>query len=189
MSDKQLQVSLIDLPAEVGSHQELEVDWTVPSGWASEVLTLPEGTEIPLHVSLTALDGGVVVRVEAEGTLEGECVRCVDRLTWDWQADTSDIYEELGRPGRQQPSDADIEVEGDELDPRKVIDRNTVDLEPLLRDAILGAAPLRPLCQADCQGLCPHCGIRLEEAEEGHSHEFIDPRFAALEGFFDKDQQ
>ena len=188
-TDKQLWVSLIDLPAELGSHQELDFDWTVPEGWATEVLALPEGTVIPLHVSLTALDAAVLARVQAEGRLEGECVRCVDAVGWDWKIDTSDVYVEQGAPGRAAPRDEDVEVEGDELDPQRVIDREAVDLEPLLRDAILGGAPLQPLCREACQGLCPHCGIRMEDAEEGHSHEFLDPRFAALEGFFDRESE
>lgn len=185
----ELVVSVVDLPAEIGAHQSKEIVWTVPESWRTEVLELPVGTEIPLDVALTSIDEGILVQVRGEGELVGQCVRCLDEVRVPWKADAADIYVEAGRPrpaGKDPESDGDIESEGDELDPVKTIDRATVNLEPLLRDAIFGGAPLRPLCKADCEGLCAHCGVRLEDAEPGHKHEFLDPRFAALEGFFDE---
>ena len=56
----------------------------------------------------------------------------------------------------------------------------TVDLEPVFRDAVVIALPFQPLCRPDCEGLCADCGIRLEDAPEGHAHERVDPRWAAL---------
>lgn len=185
MTDKDLLVSLIDLPSEIGSHLEQSLSWTVPEGWDTEVLRLIPGQVLPLDLSLTAIDGGVLLGIKAHGTLEGECVRCLDPVSVPWTIDTYDVYSESGAASqRRTDSDADIEAEGDELDPLKVIDRNSIDIEPVLRDAIFGNAPLQPVCDESCEGLCPHCGIRMEDAEPGHAHEFVDPRFAALEGFF-----
>ncbi|MFT0762409.1 YceD family protein [Actinomyces sp. F1_1611] len=187
MSAKELQISLIDLPAEVGAHLEKTVDWVVPSGWSTGVLTLEEGQHLPVTVSLTALEDGVFVQVSAQGQLVGECVRCLDPVSVDFSADAGDIYVEGERSTDRKAhsgSADEIEVEGDDLDPVKVINRDTVDIEPLLRDAVFADAPLQPVCDDDCQGLCPQCGRRMDELEPGHHHEFTDPRFAALEGFF-----
>jgi uncharacterized protein len=42
--------------------------------------------------------------------------------------------------------------------------------------------PFQPVCQDDCLGLCPQCGVRLLD-NPGHEHEApIDPRWAALAG-------
>ena len=55
-----------------------------------------------------------------------------------------------------------------------------VDLEPLLRDAVVLALPFQPLCRDDCPGLCTECGARLAD-DPDHAHEAaIDPRWAAL---------
>ena len=55
-----------------------------------------------------------------------------------------------------------------------------VDLEPLLRDAVVLALPFQPLCQDDCPGLCVECGARLaDDPDHGHD-EPVDPRWAAL---------
>lgn len=189
MATTNLRFPLATLPAEVGARLDEEREWEVPEGWATEVLGLPAGTIIPLRVTLTALEDGVLVQVRAEGELSGECVRCLDPVSHPWTLDAADVYYEPARaksaPPRKEPGDESAEEQ--EPDPTLFIDQDTVDLEPLLRDGILAEAPLLPVCRPDCPGLCAHCGIRLADAEPGHKHEFLDPRFAALEGFFDQD--
>ena len=56
------------------------------------------------------------------------------------------------------------------------------NIEPLLRDTFVSALPLNPLCKPDCKGLCPQCGLDLNENPE-HVHEVTDLRFANLEAF------
>ena len=48
-----------------------------------------------------------------------------------------------------------------------------------MRDAVVLDLPIAPLCQEDCLGLCPECGVNLNEVSQ-HSHDVIDPRWAAL---------
>jgi len=55
-----------------------------------------------------------------------------------------------------------------------------LDLEPLLRDAVVLELPFQPLCMEDCPGLCVECGARLAD-EPDHAHQaVVDPRWAAL---------
>ena len=56
-----------------------------------------------------------------------------------------------------------------------------LDLEPSLRDAVVLALPLTPLCREDCAGLCAECGERLDDLPEDHAHDAPDPRWAALQ--------
>jgi uncharacterized protein len=78
------------------------------------------------------------------------------------------VYEENDTESDEQDDDVS-RLEGDLL-----------DLEPVLRDAVVLALPFQPLCQDDCPGLCPECGVRLAD-EPGHRHEErIDPRWASL---------
>ena len=55
-----------------------------------------------------------------------------------------------------------------------------LDLEPVIRDAVVLGLPLSPLCRADCPGLCPTCGTRWDDLPADHSHDTLDPRWAAL---------
>ena len=61
------------------------------------------------------------------------------------------------------------------------LEGDLIDLEPVLRDAVVLALPLRPLCRDDCPGLCAECGARLAD-DPDHGHETVDPRWAALQG-------
>ncbi len=40
-------------------------------------------------------------------------------------------------------------------------DRETVDLRPVVREYLLLSLPITVLCQEECRGLCPSCGIDL----------------------------
>ena len=57
-----------------------------------------------------------------------------------------------------------------------------VDDDTDLRDTLVEALPLQPLCKEDCLGLCPQCGVDLNE-DPDHHHDVTDIRFAALEQF------
>ena len=52
-------------------------------------------------------------------------------------------------------------------------------MESPLRDTLVEALPLQPLCKEDCLGLCPQCGVDLNE-DPDHHHDVTDIRFAAL---------
>lgn len=59
-------------------------------------------------------------------------------------------------------------------------DAHTVDITELVREVILLAIPIKPLCQEDCKGLCPVCGRNLNEGDCDCHRKRIDPRWAAL---------
>jgi uncharacterized protein len=68
---------------------------------------------------------------------------------------------------------------GDDLE-FAMYDGDEVDLAPLVREQVLLALPTRPLCKEDCRGLCPQCGINLNEHPcECRSGQF-DTRLAVL---------
>ncbi len=183
MSNKgDLVLSLRDQPRAEGSRKEHTLNWTVPEGWDMEVLSLPAGTVIPLQVAITSIDEGVLVEVEGSTTLVGQCVRCLEPAVVPVEISAADVYLEAPSKGKRRARgrDGDIEVTGDEFDEELAIDQDTVDLEPLLRDELFSDAPLQPLCSEDCLGICEHCGRLFKDLEPGHSHQFIDPRFAAL---------
>ena len=59
-------------------------------------------------------------------------------------------------------------------------DGESLDIEELLRDAVVTSLPFVPLCDPDCPGLCDQCGALLAE-DPDHRHDVVDPRWAALE--------
>jgi uncharacterized protein len=63
------------------------------------------------------------------------------------------------------------------------VEGDLLDVEPVARDAIVLALPWTPLCRADCGGLCPQCGQRIDDLPADHTHDLRDPRWAALAAF------
>ena len=154
-----------------GSQRELAFTVPAPADLGIEVLRVPEGSPIEFDVRLEAVMEGVLVTGTARAELDGECARCLADIHDDVVGDFQELfaYVEKGVTGNEEDDDI-RRLEGDLL-----------DLEPLLRDAVVLALPFQPLCQDDCPGLCVECGARLAD-EPGHQHEdAVDPRWAALQ--------
>ena len=56
----------------------------------------------------------------------------------------------------------------------------SVDLSDEVREALLLALPIKPLCSEDCLGLCPSCGKNLNEGECTCLQEHTDARWNKL---------
>jgi len=58
-----------------------------------------------------------------------------------------------------------------------------VDLEPVVRDAVVLSLPFQPVCRPDCPGLDPETGERVDDIPDYQPREIVDPRWSALAGF------
>jgi uncharacterized protein len=67
----------------------------------------------------------------------------------------------------------------------RLTDHHELDLEEEIRDGILLAEPIAPLCREDCPGLCIVCGLELASGPHDHPEEDVDPRLEALREFID----
>ena len=151
-----------------GSQRQVSRTVPAPADLGIEVLQVPEGSPVELDLRLEAVMEGVLVTGTAHASLAGECARCLEPLTDEITVDLQElyVYEDHALPGE----DDEVSTLQDDL----------VDLEPLLRDAVVLALPFQPLCTDDCPGLCPDCGARLAD-DPDHAHDAaIDPRWAAL---------
>jgi uncharacterized protein len=160
-----------------GSQRQVKRTVPAPADLGIEVLRVPEGAPVEIDLRLEAVMEGVLVTGEASAELAGECARCLDEITDEIVVDFQElfVYED-----HQDPSEEDDEV--------STLEGDLVDLEPLLRDAVVLALPFQPLCEDDCPGLCPECGARLKD-DPDHTHEAaIDPRWAGLTAL-QQDQQ
>lgn len=156
-----------DLGRRAGSMMEVNRTVPAPGDLGGGVAVVPAGSDLVLDLRFEAVVEGVLVSGTASVTVAGECARCLDSIDWDQTVSVTDLY--LNEPG---PEDEGLPVlEGEYL-----------DLEPVVRDAVVLALPLAPLCRPDCPGLCVTCGARLAE-DPDHAHERIDPRWAGLAGY------
>lgn len=128
----------------------------------------------PLEVSLdlTGVDGLVAVTGVLEGTVTRECVRCLtqyeDPLAFSVRAAfVPEPKSAPHHPKRVDPRKARAEVveaeEEEEPDDQYQYQGNHLELAPMLREHIILAAPMQPLCSDECLGLCQQCGKNLNE--------------------------
>ncbi|MFI9175217.1 YceD family protein [Streptomyces lincolnensis] len=147
------------------------------------VVGVPEGAPVKLDLRLESVMEGVLVTGTARAQAEGECVRCLEPLELALAADFQEMfsYPDADDRGRPKAEPADDAEESAEYEDRLFIEDGLFDLEPVLRDAVVLALPMQPVCQDDCPGLCSECGARLADAPD-HHHDAVDIRWAALQG-------
>ncbi len=102
------------------------------------------------------------------GTVEGEaataCCRCLEPVSIPFMGEIEGYF--LIDP---ESGAAPDDMDEDEFD--VLSDDNKIDLEPLIVAALLLEAPMIPLCDDDCKGICLNCGVNLNEAECACSEE------------------
>lgn len=157
-----------------GSMRRVQRTVPAPEDLGTEVIGVPAGDDVELDLRLEAVMEGVLVSGSVRARVVGECVRCLDEVVDDVDVSVQELYV---YPGRAEVADED----GDDEEDVHELDGDLVDVEPALRDALVTALPFQPLCRDDCPGLCSLCGARLADDPQ-HSHDTIDPRWAALGG-------
>ena len=157
-----------DLMHRPGEMREHSIDVVVPEGFGNAVIALPQGSELAIDARFESLHDGVLVDAQVSGTAQAECVRCLIDIAMPVRVEFQELFA----------------YSEDEAFDYTVIDEH-VDLEPVVRDTVVLSLPFQPVCQKDCLGLCPECGVRLLD-NPGHEHEApIDARWAALAGLQD----
>ncbi|MDI3406111.1 YceD family protein [Streptomyces cavernicola] len=167
-----------------GALQRLTRTIDAPSGDAifgiQGVIGVPGGAPVDLELRLESVMEGVLVTGTARARVEGECVRCLEPLERELEADFQEMFtypdaDDRGRSKQAEPAD---DAEDEDMTP---LEDGLFDLEPVLRDAVVLALPMQPVCQDDCPGLCAECGARLAD-DPDHHHDAVDIRWAALQG-------
>lgn len=112
--------------------------------------------------------GGVLeLKAEAEGTFSTICARCTKPLEEAFKVSVTETL--ASESAEVTDRDAVIPLIG-----------TSVDLNAVIWPSILSEMPTKFLCAPDCQGLCPHCGINLNEDSCTCEVNVIDPRWADL---------
>jgi uncharacterized protein len=148
-----------------------------PARIGLDLIAIAEGAPLDLDLRIESVSEGVLVTGTVSAPTSGDCARCLTAITGDVAIDLTELF---AYPDSATEATTDADEVGHVID-------QTIDLEQPIIDAVGLALPFSPLCDPDCVGLCPQCGVPLATAEPGHHHEQIDPRWAGLAGMLDKD--
>ncbi len=154
-----------------------EISWTVtaPELIGTDVISIKAGQPVTLDLRMESVMEGVLATGSVKATATGVCVRCLDEVEIPVDVTFQELFAYPDRAAHHQQ----VAAEEDEQDDVYELEDDLMDLEDLVRDAVVTALPFQPVCREDCPGLCAQCGARLEDDPE-HHHEVIDPRWSAL---------
>jgi DUF177 domain-containing protein len=130
-------------------------------------------SSIDADIVATHTNPGAYLEGDAAASVSQQCSRCLKPIETPVATHFAEQYYATidvvsGDPKTAAPPDA------------KTIGSDfRIDLTPLLREEVILATPLAPLCRPDCEGLCAVCGRDLNL--EPHAHDsLVDDRWDKL---------
>ena len=156
-------VSVADLLRLPGHRRVVEVRGRLPALKAVDTSVDP-GADVEVKAGLEAFAEGLVADGRISAGWKGECRRCLTPVNGPVDVEFREVFERNPREGETY-----------------LLGHEEVDLEPLVREALLLALPLTPLCRVECAGICPTCGADLNEGPCDCPPAGRDPRWAALD--------
>ena len=167
MARSPLLVGVTELRRRPGTQRQVHVVAPV-DGLAITTARVPDGAEVEVDGVLEAIEGAITLTGTVRAPWVAECRRCLEEVTGGAIVELEEVFEPRPIPGETYP-----------------IDGGDIDLEPVVRDAVLLQLPLAPLCREDCRGPAPEMLPVLvpDEADGGDGEDGPprDPRWAALD--------
>jgi uncharacterized protein len=134
-------VDVRDLLARPGSSREIRLAKVI-QGLRTELAEVPTDAPVRIDLLLESLVEGILASGPISGKIEYRCARCLKPFTGEFHLNVSELFT----------------GEASEEDDEYPLSEGAIDLEPMIRDAVVLSMPFSPLCRQDCLGLCERCG-------------------------------
>ncbi|HXF56802.1 MAG TPA: DUF177 domain-containing protein [Actinomycetota bacterium] len=157
-------IDVRDLVEQPGASRRVRVHEGIP-GLATQLAAVPEDRPVGADLLFESVVEGILVTGPVSGQMALTCARCLASFERGFRVEVQELFV----PGASGEEDEYPLVEG------------FVDLEPMIRDAVILAMPFAPLCRPDCLGLCERCGGNRNLGECACPPP-TDPRWAPLAG-------
>lgn len=171
------------LKESVGSTRRLEIG-TPTLVLTDETIDIENPIRVEAHdvkgnVKITRITQDLLVQGNVSAQVDAVCGRCLDEFRLPVSGTLEEQYEptvdiETGHSIRR--------AEDEEVDDTafEINQNHEIDLTEPVRQALLVAMPISPVCREDCAGLCPNCGANLNDGPHSCQTETVDNRWAAL---------
>jgi uncharacterized protein len=163
--------NLAELRKRAAGAEELLIDVEVEAnGLAITTARIPDGASVHVDGRIEAGLSGLELHALVSSRWEGECRRCVDTIGGELELDVSASFADA-------VGDGDIDADA------YPIDGDWVDVGEVVREELMLALPLTPLCRDDCEGADPERFPTMADGSEGDEEPeepAMDPRWAAL---------
>lgn len=154
----------------IGSTREYDIDNVIDITGEGK-----EKNRVAGHCSLMRTQRSILVRCNLVTDIELSCSRCLNRFRQPLKVKFNEEF---------FPT-LDLQT-GEELPPPEeassftIDEHHTLDLTEAIRQYLLIAVPMKPLCRPECAGICPTCGKNLNKGKCDCPSDNIDPRWSRL---------
>lgn len=166
-------------------------------GIADSDVTL-RGT-LAVGLDLRAIERTICVTGVVEGTAVRQCVRCLKdfddpvafsiRVAYERESKAAAPAVQREAPRKKKPAPADESKTEEPNDDLYYYSGDHLELAPMLREQLILASPMHPLCTEDCRGLCARCGKDLNEGPCRCAAESTEGPFRVLRNMKEKIQK
>lgn len=164
-ASKRIDLARLALSPGEGRRLEVEID-PGELHLGGQVYAYAAGPE-PARLEISRTSSGHALRLAFAGGVRGPCVRCLEAAAVEVEVEAREV---------SQAAAGDEELES------PYVADEQLALAEWSHDALALALPAKLLCRPDCAGLCPDCGVSLNDADPAeHRHESGgDPRWSKL---------
>ena len=152
-------IDLSEIIRTVGKHQVYDIDERPFTDEDVEYVA-------PIRGRVTVTNSGrvLLVRGHIDTVVSLECARCLGEVREPVHAVLDEQYSlsEVENAVYHDVAPQIVQDQENEVPPG-LFDGNVMNLNVLVRQAVLLASPLQPLCREECAGLCPTCGKNLNQ--------------------------
>lgn len=115
-----------------------------------------------------------------EGRMEAEVNMLCGRCGVPMDVEVDETFEYIFRLEEDKTlSHQEVELSEEDID-TVFLDEPEIDIDEVLAEQLILSVPVRPLCDEDCRGLCPRCGISRNEKQCSCEVEQTHSPFAVL---------
>ena len=165
-------------------HEEgVRFEFSRKTAWLEATLPADKRTDftmLEVHVDCLArkIRETVSLEMAIDTVFRLECCRCLELITLPVN---SEIKYTLA-PFREEAEEENPESLDEDFNFGYYKD-DEIDFDPIVVEQILMQIPMKPLCKENCKGICPDCGVNLNESSCQCRRESGHPGFAALKNF------
>jgi uncharacterized protein len=143
-----VEVDVRDLVARPGSSRCIHVQERL-GGLQIELARVVSDRPVQADLLMESVVEGILASGPVEAVVALSCARCLKPFEEGFRVEVQELF-----AGPAAVGDEDYRI-----------DEGVLDLEPLIRDAVVTSLPFAPLCRPDCRGLCTRCGGDLNVGE------------------------
>lgn len=158
-------VDVRDLLASPGASRRVRREEPI-EGLSTELAEVRSDDPVEVELLLESVVEGILASGPVTGRMRFRCARCLRGFSEGFSLEVSELFA------------ADRAPDDEETYP---VREGAIDLEAMVRDAVVLAMPFSPLCREDCLGLCERCGAD-RNAGECTCAPVVDARWAPLAG-------